>query len=281
MKNKDSAFTRRCFLRSGLEVTAAFSLQHAARSLAIDTPVCRLSAQQEVGPYFIPDELFRPDITEGKAGVPLTLRIALLDARNCKPLPDAAVDVWHCDAVGLYSGFTQQRFPGPPPGEEGGPPPPPPGEAGFDPGFFPDGPGGPPPNHAPSDKLTFLRGIQRTGPDGAVSFRTVFPGFYMGRTNHIHYKVRVGGRGSGLSYAGGHTSYIGQVFFPEEITAGLMEDDPYRRHKIHRTTQAEDRVFAEQQGELAIAHLRPVKPGQISAGLAAELTAAVDPASGD
>jgi hypothetical protein len=107
----------------------------------------------------------------------------------------------------------------------------------------------------------------------------VFPGFYMGRTNHIHFKVRVGGHGSGKSYEAGHTSYVGQIFFPEEVTAELMQRDPYRRHKIHRTTQGEDRVFGEQQGELSIAQLRPLNPGQPAAGLVAELVACFDPTS--
>jgi hypothetical protein len=136
---------------------------------------------------------------------------------------------------------------------------------------------GPPPDHAPTDKLTFLRGIQLTSADGAVSFRTVFPGFYMGRTNHIHFKVRIGGHTSGKSYEAGHTSYVGQLFFPEAMTAELMQHDPYRRHKIHRTTQTEDRVFGEQEGDLSIAQLRPLHPGQPAAGLIAELVTSLDP----
>jgi protocatechuate 3,4-dioxygenase beta subunit len=141
---------------------------------------------------------------------------------------------------------------------------------------------GPPPDHGPTDKLTFLRGIQFTGADGSVGFRTVFPGFYMGRTNHIHFKVRIGGHASSKSYESGHTSYVGQIFFPEEVTAELMQHDPYRRHKIHRTTQAEDRVFGEQQGELSIAPLRPLHAEHPAAGLTADIVTAIDPeAAGD
>jgi protocatechuate 3,4-dioxygenase beta subunit len=280
MNNEYPAFTRRRFIRSSFGIAATHKLQRAAQSLGLQkqTEVCRLTAQQEIGPYYIPGELLRSDIIEGRAGVPLSLRIVLLDSRSCKPVPEAAVDLWHCDAVGLYSGFTKQ-IPMGPPGPPGGPPGPP--GASFGPDFPDDGeprePMRPPPNHAPTDKLTFLRGIQLTKADGAVSFRTVFPGFYMGRTNHIHFKVRVGGRASGKSYEAGHTSYVGQIFFPEEVTAELMEHDPYRRHKIHRTTQAEDRVFGEQQGELSIAQLGPLHPGQPAGGLVAELVTCFDP----
>jgi hypothetical protein len=98
----------------------------------------------------------------------------------------------------------------------------------------------------------------------------------MGRTNHIHFKVRIGGHASSKSYESGHTSYVGQIFFPEEVTAELMQHDPYRRHKIHRTTHAEDRVFGEQQGELAIAQLRPLNADHPAAGLAADIVTTID-----
>jgi protocatechuate 3,4-dioxygenase beta subunit len=260
-----SPLTRRGFVRTSLAATAALPLR-AARSFAIEPSACKLTAQQEVGPYYIPGELLRSDLAEHKPGLTLVLKIVLLDARTCKPLPEAAIDVWHCDAAGVYSGFAQQGPQGPP-----GPPP------DFDPGFDEGPPGppmGPPPNHAPSNHLTFLRGIQRTGADGSVSFRTIFPGVYMGRTNHIHYKVRVGGHAAGKTYDGGHTSYVGQIFFPEEVTAGLMQHDPYRRHQIERTTQNEDHVFTEQQGELSIARLQ-VAPS----GLFAEFAATVNPSA--
>jgi protocatechuate 3,4-dioxygenase beta subunit len=281
MNNKYPVFTRRRFIHSSFGIAATLKLQSAARAQGLTQPkgVCRLSARQETGPYYIPGELLRSDIVEGRAGVPLSLRIVLLDSRTCMPVPDAAVDLWHCDAVGLYSGFTKQSPLGPPP-PEGGPPGPRFGSFEHGPG----GPGsmGPPPDHGPTDKLTFLRGIQLTGADGSVDFRTVFPGFYMGRTNHIHFKVRIGGHASRKSYEAGHTSYIGQIFFPEEVAAELMQHDPYRRHKLHRTTQAEDRVFGGQQGELSIAQLRPLHPGHPAAGLSADIVTAIDPdATGD
>jgi protocatechuate 3,4-dioxygenase beta subunit len=269
VKRIPSPLTRRGFLRTSLGATAALHLQTAAHAFAAQPSPCGLTAQQEVGPYYIPGELLRANIAEHRPGVPLVLRITVLDARTCKPLPDVAVDVWHCDAVGVYSGFGQQGRQGPP-----GPPP------DFDDGMD-DGPPGPPPgaamgppNHAASNHQTFLRGIQRTGADGSVSFHTIFPGVYMGRTNHIHYKVRVGGHAAGKTYDGGHTSYVGQIFFPEEVAAGLMQHDPYRHHRIERTTQEEDHVFTEQQGDLSIARLQ-TGPG----GLFAELVATVNPAA--
>jgi protocatechuate 3,4-dioxygenase beta subunit len=280
MRNKQNfEVTRRSFLLTGATLTTALQLQHAAHALGLSAAAetCTLIPEEEEGPYYVADELLRSDITEDKPGVPLSLRIMVLDARSCLPLANAAVDLWHCDAVGLYAGFTRQNPMGP-----GGPPP------GFDPqhpGNHPSdhaGPPegmGPPPHNHPTDKLTFLRGIQLTGQDGAVNFRTVFPGFYMGRTNHIHFKVRVGGHATPTSYASGHTSHTGQIFFPEEVATELMQHDPYSRHKIHRTTQSEDQVFTSQHGQSAIAHLQRLQPGHFGAGLHAEMVASVDPAA--
>jgi protocatechuate 3,4-dioxygenase beta subunit len=281
MAKKMFHFTRRRFVTSGIAIATTLQFQNVARALGLapDTQVCRLTPEEEVGPYYVAEELLRSDIVEGKAGVPLSLRIVVLDVRTCKPLPDAAVDLWHCDALGLYAGFTKQNPMGP--GGAGGPGGPPPGFDPQHPGNHPGPPEnmGPPPENHPTDKLTFLRGIQLTGADGAVSFRTIFPGFYMGRTNHIHFKVRVGGHAEGKTYVAGHTSHTGQIFFPEQVAAELMQHGPYSEHRIHRTTQAEDDVFADQNGRLAIAHLQFANPQSSGAGMHAEFIASVDPAA--
>ncbi len=242
-----------------------------------DVTLYPLLAEQEVGPYYVADEELRASLAEGRAGVPLALRLVVLDARSCTPLAHAAVDVWHCDAMGLYSGYTKQN-----PMGAGGPPGPPPGPppGGFDPQHPGNRPGppegmGPPPMNHPTDKLTFCRGIQLTGEDGVVQFLTIFPGFYMGRTNHIHFKVRVAGHPEQRTYAAGHTSHVGQVFFPEKMAATLMEQEPYRRHQIHRTTQAEDGVYNGQEGRLSVATVQP-EPGGTRL-LRADLVAEVDP----
>ena len=82
---------------------------------------------------------------------------------------------------------------------------------------------------------------------------------------------------AGKSYQAGHTSHVGQIFFPEELAANLMAQEPYRRHQIHRTTQAEDQVFGDQQGELSIARVEQLNAQDPAAGLRAELIAAEDP----
>lgn len=77
--------------------------------------VCKLVPEQEVGPSYVANEMIRKDIRESRAGFPLALELMVLDSRTRKPLPRAAIDVWHCDALGLYAGYTAMN-----PTEDGG-----------------------------------------------------------------------------------------------------------------------------------------------------------------
>jgi protocatechuate 3,4-dioxygenase beta subunit len=65
---------------------------------------CVLTPELTEGPYYLPNERVRRNITEGRPGVPLLLRLTVVDASTCRPIRGAAVDVWHCDALGVYSG---------------------------------------------------------------------------------------------------------------------------------------------------------------------------------
>lgn len=68
------------------------------------TPDCVLMPELTEGPYYLDLDLVRSDIAEGRPGLPLDLRVALVDADTCEPIEGAAVDLWHCDAEGAYSG---------------------------------------------------------------------------------------------------------------------------------------------------------------------------------
>ena len=262
--------TRRRFITTAAANAAAIQLApYTFASSPTNATTCSLILEQEVGPFYIPKELLRSNITEDRTGVPLSLRITILDAKTCTPLPKAAIDIWHCDASGLYSGFTKTSLGGPGgPEGSGGPSGPPPSN------HPPGGPHGHPPAMHPSDQLTFLRGIQFTGTDGVAAFQTIFPGFYQGRVNHIHFKVRIGGHAQGKTYDGGHTSHVGQVFFPEDVAAKLMTLEPYASHHIHRTTAAEDGIFQHQHGDTSVARLQELQP---TSSYHADITISVDP----
>jgi protocatechuate 3,4-dioxygenase beta subunit len=185
-----SPLTRRGFLAGAAALTRARAFPQ--------TPSCTLTAEQETGPYYIDAAALRQNITEGRPGLPLQLRVMLVDANRCTPIPNAALDVWHCDALGVYSGFANSAD----------------GRGRGGPGLGPGpGPGGPPPARQ-IDGTRFLRGVQLSDKRGLVEFGTLYPGWYAGRTIHIHLKVRVGGAIAGETYAGGHVSHTGQLFFP-------------------------------------------------------------------
>jgi protocatechuate 3,4-dioxygenase beta subunit len=74
------------------------------RAVASGAVTCVLSPEMTEGPYYVPNEAVRRNITEGRAGTALQLHLTVVSASTCKPLKGAAVDIWHADASGVYSG---------------------------------------------------------------------------------------------------------------------------------------------------------------------------------
>lgn len=115
-----------------------------------------LTAQTTEGPYYFDAGKVRQDITEGQPGVPLEVRFTVVDVQG-RPLAGQRVDLWHCNAAGVYSGYDGQR----------------------------DDKG----QRIATRGQTFLRGSQPVGADGVAMFRTIYPGWYAGRATHLHMKV--------------------------------------------------------------------------------------------
>ena len=89
------------------ETTAATTTAEASTETAAGAtaaPDCVLMPELTEGPYYLDLDLVRSDLTEGRPGLPLDLRVNVVDAGSCEPIEGAAVDVWHCDAEGAYSG---------------------------------------------------------------------------------------------------------------------------------------------------------------------------------
>jgi protocatechuate 3,4-dioxygenase beta subunit len=200
---------------------------------------CVLTPEVTEGPYYLDADLVRSDVTEGKPGTPLELAITVLDATSCTPVRDAAVDIWHCDAGGVYSGFQAASTGGPGPG--GGPP-----------ARAPGGSGG---SGRAQDSTRYLRGTQVTGDDGVVTFHTIYPGWYRGRAVHIHMKVHAGTTDQTA------TRHTGQLFFDEDLTTTVYGASPYREHGQPDTPNADDSIYADAGAASAIVPVTPSGSG--------------------
>lgn len=226
-----------------------------------------LTSETTEGPYYIDADKLRTDITEDKEGIPLTLRLKVIDAETCKPLKNAAVDIWHCDAVGIYSGYEDMGN-----GGGGGPAPT---------GTPTDVPTGPPPgggggHQEPTDDTRYLRGTWRTDRHGFVTFKTVFPGWYRGRTVHIHVKVHVNGEWTDAGYEGGNTCHTGQFFFDEESVLASAVVEPYVSNAAERTTLDEDTIYDGSGVQGGLLKLR-YRKDDIAKGVRGSITVGVDP----
>ncbi|MFE2064133.1 MULTISPECIES: intradiol ring-cleavage dioxygenase [unclassified Streptomyces] len=204
------------------------------------------------GPYYLDGALVRKDITEGKAGVPLTLRLTVVDATDgCTPVKGAAVEIWHCDAWGYYSGYTTANPGGSAPAES---------EEG----------------DSANDK-TYLRGYQIANGNGVVKFETIFPGWYTPRTCHIHVKVHTGGEKEDGTYEGGIVNYTGQLFFDDAIAEEIFTLEPYSKHTGDYTVLAKDMVYDGGGASSGLLTLQAVHKKDPSKGYKGFLTLAIDP----
>jgi protocatechuate 3,4-dioxygenase beta subunit len=174
----------------------------ATSELFDDAASCVLTAEETEGPYYFDVDSIRSDITENRAGTALRLAVRVQDADACMPIENAVVDLWHCDAEGIYSGFETASLGG----AAGG---------------------------GRTDDDTFMRGAQVTNADGTVQFRTIYPGWYRGRTVHIHAKVHVDGS----------TALTTQFFFDENVTETVYRGDPYGEHTGRDTFNENDSIF--------------------------------------
>jgi protocatechuate 3,4-dioxygenase beta subunit len=178
--------------------------------VASGTVTCVLTPEQTEGPYYIANEKLRRNITEGKAGAPLTLRAMVVDASTCKPIiKGAAVDIWHADASGVYSGFGQG-----------------------------------------AGSRTFMRGIQKTDAKGVATFQTVYPGWYQGRTVHIHVKVHLGG----------NVAHTGQLYFSDAMTDSVYRKAPYNKRPNRDVRNATDSVYRN-GGKRSVVSIRKNRTG--------------------
>lgn len=182
----------------GVFLPASVRAQEGSEGLRLlpNAGVCTITPATTEGPYYFDPVLERSDITEGRKGVGLAVRLQVVD-QDCQPIEAARVDIWHCDAEGHYSGY---------PGQGDG-------------------------RDVDTTGEKFLRGWQRTDRNGIVAFRTIYPGWYRGRTTHIHFKA----------FPSDASVLTGQMFFPDDVSERIYASvAPYNRRSVKRDTMNGD-----------------------------------------
>ena len=183
----------------------------ATSALFDDAASCAVTPEETEGPYYFDADKIRSDIREDREGRRLRLALRVRDAAACTPIQDAVVDIWHADAGGAYSGFD---------GGDGG--------AG-------GGPGGPGGGGGAQTQTRYLRGAQVTNGEGIVEFTTVYPGWYSGRTVHIHAKVHLDAK----------TVLTTQLYFDDALSDKVFAARPYSERGERDQRNDADGIFEE------------------------------------
>jgi protocatechuate 3,4-dioxygenase beta subunit len=179
------------------------------------TPACVVRPEMTEGPFFVDKQLSRSDIREGRPGAPLAIALTVMDVTGgqCRPLPNAVVDVWQCDAKGVYSGVSD------------------------------------PMQGANTADQKFLRGFQTTGADGMAHFTTIYPGWYRGRTVHIHFKIRT-------QAPSGAFEFTSQWYFDEALNERILAGPDYARPGRRDTLNRTDSIYRNGGDQLLLAPTR-------------------------
>jgi len=163
---------------------------------------CVMTPAKTEGPYFVDEKLNRSDIRESQDGAKLALTMYVFDADDdCAPVQGATVDIWHCNAAGLYSDEAANGTSG----------------------------------------QNWLRGYQTPDAGGKVTFRTIYPGWYSGRTVHIHFKVRAGG-----------LEFTSQLFFTDDMNTTVFKRAPYSSRPAPDTTDERDNIYGADGSSLLL-----------------------------
>ncbi|HKB22990.1 MAG TPA: intradiol ring-cleavage dioxygenase [Methyloceanibacter sp.] len=212
-KEKAAGLTRRQALTCaaatfgfGLATGKSLSAEERLAATLPGAKVCILTPEAVEGPFYFDPKLVRADITERRRGAPLALTLQVASVEDCARLKGARVDLWHADGHGMYSGYRGQ-------GDDG----------------------------ISTRGESFLRGTQFTDADGQVRFATIYPGWYPGRTPHIHFKVLLDAA----------SLVTGQLYFPDDLSARIYAGvAPYNERKTKRDIVAneEDFIFLDQSG---------------------------------
>jgi len=187
--------------------TASSATAGSGSASASTSASCVLTPDLTVGPYFVDEKINRSDLTTNTTDtnvlnatpLSLTLTIQQYSSTGCSPLQGAQVDIWHADAAGVYSDESSEG----------------------------------------TSAQTYLRGYQITNSTGVVSFQTIFPGWYSGRTIHVHVMVRTFDSSGAVAFA-----FTTQLFFDQALINAISSTvAPYSSRGLPNTTNADDNIY--------------------------------------
>ena len=174
---------------------------------------CSLMPGKTAGPFPLDQQFDRRDVTEDHPGQPMRLGLRVVD-EACAAVPGAAVEIWHTDATGDYSAFTDNGC-----GKDEG--------AG----------------------TTFLRGTQTVDDNGIVEFLTIYPGWYSGRAVHIHLRVHLADATVLTSQMFFDADYTAGVYASAPYAEFGLPDTPNEADRIAGNPQAEGTLLHTTAGE--------------------------------
>ncbi|KAL9114062.1 MAG: hypothetical protein Q9227_001834 [Pyrenula ochraceoflavens] len=233
---------------SHLSNLTGITLDTPESQLFADNSSCVLQPDVTEGPYYVAGELIRQDVTDGQSGVPLTIDVQVVDTTTCDPLPNLYMDYWHCNATGVYGGVVAN--------------------------------GNGDTNDTSNLNNTALRGIQQTDDDGVASFTSVFPGHYVGRTNHIHILTHTVNGTDVLpnnTLTGLTASHVGQIFFDQDLISQVEATTPYSTNTQAVTTNEEDMILSTEADSSDPIMEYVLLGDTVSDGLLGWITVGIDP----
>ncbi|KAI1410365.1 aromatic compound dioxygenase [Hypoxylon sp. FL1857] len=177
---------------------------------------CLLTPEVTQGPYYVGGEYVRENIIEDQAGIDTVLDYQVIDINTCEPVAGVYVEMWHCNATGVYGGIVASG------------------------------------NGDSSDETninnTWLRGIQKTDSDGVAQFESIFPGHYTGRATHIHIMIHQNAVLLANSTLGNNVSasHVGQAFFDQDLINTVELTKPYNTNTQELTLNADDGILSQE-----------------------------------
>ncbi|KAJ3121821.1 hypothetical protein HK100_012225 [Physocladia obscura] len=202
---------------SHLSSKTGLSQSSSALDIFGDSVACILEPEVTYGPYYVEGEYVRTDsdMREDQEGVNLYLDVQVIDTTSCTAVPDIYIELWHCNATGVYSGVVAS------------------------------GNG----NTADTSNLdkTFLRGLFETDADGIAEAVTIFPGHYTSRATHVHVITHINGTLlPNNTYTSTNYAHVGQIFFDQALLSEVEATAPYTTNTQDVTLNSADTILAEE-----------------------------------